>query len=276
MAAGWVNFSRLCSAARPCAICVRCNMEELVIKKQRPPLPSRTALVIVALIVALAPRGLAGLGHVQRAERARNEMPHLTTDDGVKLYYEETGSGIPIIFVHEFAGDHRAWEPQIRYFGAAIAASPTMRAAIRHPTCRKPSPIRKIARATTSAPFSTHSSSTRRILSGFRWAASQRSILALPIRSAPRRCASRLRLRRRSGQTRAIRKRGRGCGRHFEKAGMAEAAEAYALRADACAVSEQGPARLEGIQQSLKEHSTDGAARTMRGVQKSRPSFSTS
>src|ERR1700751_95865 len=43
-------------------------------------------------------------------------MPHLTTDDGVKLYYEETGSGSPIVFVHEFAGDHRSWEPQVRYF----------------------------------------------------------------------------------------------------------------------------------------------------------------
>ena len=43
-------------------------------------------------------------------------MPHLTTDDGVKLYYEETGSGIPIVFVLEFAGDYRAWEPQVRYF----------------------------------------------------------------------------------------------------------------------------------------------------------------
>src|ERR1043166_8983454 len=42
-------------------------------------------------------------------------MPHLTTDDGVKLYYEETGAGIPIVFVHEFAGDYRAWEPQVRY-----------------------------------------------------------------------------------------------------------------------------------------------------------------
>jgi hypothetical protein len=28
-----------------------------------------------------------------------------TTDDGVKLYFEETGSGVPILFVHEFAGD---------------------------------------------------------------------------------------------------------------------------------------------------------------------------
>jgi pimeloyl-ACP methyl ester carboxylesterase len=43
-------------------------------------------------------------------------MPTLSTDDGVKLYYEETGSGVPIVFVHEFAGDYRTWEPQVRHF----------------------------------------------------------------------------------------------------------------------------------------------------------------
>ncbi|HSB24209.1 MAG TPA: alpha/beta hydrolase [Burkholderiaceae bacterium] len=43
-------------------------------------------------------------------------MPTLRTDDGVQLYYEEAGSGTPIVFVHEFAGDHRSWEPQLRYF----------------------------------------------------------------------------------------------------------------------------------------------------------------
>jgi pimeloyl-ACP methyl ester carboxylesterase len=43
-------------------------------------------------------------------------MPTLKTDDGVKLYYEETGSGVPIVFVHEFAGDYRSWEPQVRHF----------------------------------------------------------------------------------------------------------------------------------------------------------------
>ena len=36
--------------------------------------------------------------------------------NGVKLYVEETGSGYPIVFVHEFAADHREWEPQVRYF----------------------------------------------------------------------------------------------------------------------------------------------------------------
>src|SRR5271169_5238966 len=43
-------------------------------------------------------------------------MPHVTTDDGVKLYYEEAGEGVPIVFVHEFAGDYRSYEPQMRYF----------------------------------------------------------------------------------------------------------------------------------------------------------------
>src|SRR5207302_3845738 len=43
-------------------------------------------------------------------------MPHITTDDGIKLYIEETGTGIPIIFVHEFAGSYRSWESQVRYF----------------------------------------------------------------------------------------------------------------------------------------------------------------
>ena len=44
-------------------------------------------------------------------------MPRATTDDGVSLHYEETGSGTPVIFVHEFAGDARSWEPQLRHFG---------------------------------------------------------------------------------------------------------------------------------------------------------------
>lgn len=38
------------------------------------------------------------------------------TDDGVDLYYESTGSGTPVVFVHEFAGDMRSWEPQVRHF----------------------------------------------------------------------------------------------------------------------------------------------------------------
>jgi pimeloyl-ACP methyl ester carboxylesterase len=36
--------------------------------------------------------------------------------NGINLYYEEAGSGTPILFIHEFAGDYRSWEPQMRFF----------------------------------------------------------------------------------------------------------------------------------------------------------------
>ncbi len=43
-------------------------------------------------------------------------MPYAVTKDDVRLYFEEAGSGTPIIFLHEFAADHTNWEPQMRYF----------------------------------------------------------------------------------------------------------------------------------------------------------------
>jgi len=43
-------------------------------------------------------------------------MSHVETTDGVRLFYQEAGSGQPVLFVHEFAGDHRSWEPQMRFF----------------------------------------------------------------------------------------------------------------------------------------------------------------
>lgn len=36
--------------------------------------------------------------------------------NGVQLYYESTGEGFPLILAHEFAGDFRSWEPQVRFF----------------------------------------------------------------------------------------------------------------------------------------------------------------
>ncbi len=42
-------------------------------------------------------------------------MPHAAVN-GVRLYYEVIGEGFPLVFVHEFAGDGRSWEPQVRFF----------------------------------------------------------------------------------------------------------------------------------------------------------------
>src|SRR5438128_8343257 len=46
-------------------------------------------------------------------------MATITADDGVRLHAEATGAtgtGAPLLFIHEFAGDHRSWEPQVRSF----------------------------------------------------------------------------------------------------------------------------------------------------------------
>jgi pimeloyl-ACP methyl ester carboxylesterase len=43
-------------------------------------------------------------------------VPHASAPEGTRLYYEETGAGFPVLFVHEFAGDLESWEPQLRFF----------------------------------------------------------------------------------------------------------------------------------------------------------------
>ncbi|MDP2628245.1 MAG: alpha/beta fold hydrolase [Candidatus Rokubacteria bacterium] len=42
-------------------------------------------------------------------------MPHARVN-GVNLFYEETGQGLPLVFVHEFAGDNASWHLQVRFF----------------------------------------------------------------------------------------------------------------------------------------------------------------
>jgi len=42
-------------------------------------------------------------------------MPYVEAT-GAKLYFEESGYGYPIIFIHEFASDILGWEAQVRYF----------------------------------------------------------------------------------------------------------------------------------------------------------------
>lgn len=43
-------------------------------------------------------------------------MPRASVN-GVDLFYEDTGEGPSVVFCHEFAGDYRSWDPQVRAFG---------------------------------------------------------------------------------------------------------------------------------------------------------------
>ncbi|MBS1886126.1 MAG: alpha/beta hydrolase [Actinobacteria bacterium] len=40
----------------------------------------------------------------------------IRASDGTGIHVEEVGQGDPILFLHEFAGDHRSWQPQVRAF----------------------------------------------------------------------------------------------------------------------------------------------------------------
>lgn len=42
-------------------------------------------------------------------------MPTIEAADGTEIYYEEAGSGTPVLFLHEFAGNHRTWDAQMRF-----------------------------------------------------------------------------------------------------------------------------------------------------------------
>jgi pimeloyl-ACP methyl ester carboxylesterase len=43
-------------------------------------------------------------------------MPNIPASDGTRLFVDEIGTGTPVVFIHEYAGDYRSWEPQLRYF----------------------------------------------------------------------------------------------------------------------------------------------------------------
>ena len=40
-------------------------------------------------------------------------MPKFQSADGVSIFFEDTGHGTPIVFVHEFGGDYRSWHRQV-------------------------------------------------------------------------------------------------------------------------------------------------------------------
>src|SRR5262245_60006647 len=58
-------------------------------------------------------------GRPTAPEERTPAMPTARIDSAsgpLDLYYEETGAGTPLVWCHEYGGDHRSWEPQVRYF----------------------------------------------------------------------------------------------------------------------------------------------------------------
>lgn len=202
-------------------------------------------------------------------------MPHLTTDDGIKLYYEETGSGLPIVFVHEFAGDYRSYEAQVRYFSRAYRCI-TFNAR-GYPPSDVPDDVERYsqdrARDDIRAVLDALKIDKAHIVGlsmggfatlhfGFTYPERTLSLVVAGCGYG----ASPDKRQQFVEETEAAAKR-------FEELTMAKAAEGYALAPSRVQLQNKDPRGWREFADQLAQHSTKGSALTMRGVQKRRPSL---
>lgn len=202
-------------------------------------------------------------------------MPYANAKDGTRLYYEEVGDGWPIVFVHEFAGDYRSWEPQLRYFARTrrcIAFS-----ARGYPPSEIPDkPARysqDLARADVIAVMD-HLGIDRAHLVGH----SMGAYTALHVGIAhPERCLSLVAAGCGWGSNPAHRAESehlaKNIARMFNEEGIAVAAEKYANFPMRHVYKVKDPRGWAEFARKLAEHSATGSALTMLNVQLRRPTL---
>ena len=202
-------------------------------------------------------------------------MPHATTDDGVKLYYEESGAGRSLIFVHEYAGDHRSWGPQVRFFSRyyrSIAFS-----ARGYPPSDVPEDPEKYSQARARDDIRSvldHLGVDRAHVCGL----SMGGFATLHFGMAyPERALSLLVAGCGYGAEPAKREQFReetnATAAQIEQEGMREVAKRYSLGPTRVQFQNKNPRGWKEFADQLAEHSTRGSALTMRGVQGRRPSL---
>jgi pimeloyl-ACP methyl ester carboxylesterase len=202
-------------------------------------------------------------------------MAHIATDDGVKLYVEETGKGIPIIFVHEFAGDYRSYEPQVRHF------SKYYRCITYNARGYPPSDVPKDGKQYSQ---DRARDDIRSVLDGLKIDKAHVVGLSMGGFAAlhfgftyPHRCRSLVIAG--CGYGAAPNERGKfaeeaeAAAKRFEDQSMAIAAEAYAQGPTRVQFQNKDPRGWREFADQLAQHSPAGSAATLRGVQKNRPSL---
>ena len=202
-------------------------------------------------------------------------MPHLTTDDGVKLYYEEAGSGVPIVFVHEFAGDTRSWESQVRYFcrryrcitfnARGYPPSDVPDDGEKYSQGRARDDIRAVLDALKIDKAHVVGLSMGGFAAlhfGFTYLDRARSLVVAGCGygAAP-------------DQRAQFIAENDATARRFEEVGTAKVAAGYALGPSRVQFQNKDPRGWQEFADQLAEHSSRGAALTMRGVQMRRPSL---
>ena len=202
-------------------------------------------------------------------------MPYLTTDDGVRLYYEEAGSGQPVVLVHEFAGDYRSYETQMRYFSRRYRCiafnargyppSDVPDDAARYSQERARDDIRAVLDALGIARAHIVGISMGRFaVLHFGFTYPERAVsLVVAGCGYGAQPDKRQQFRDETARTAA----------QIAEKGMAEIAKTYGAGPTRVQYENKDPRGYAEFMTQLAEHSTLGAANTMRGVQARRPSL---
>ena len=202
-------------------------------------------------------------------------MPYACADDGVSLYYEEAGSGAPLVFVHEFAGDHRSWEPQMRFFSRYFRS--VCYAARGFAPSDIPQEREKYSQARARDDIIAmldHLGEERAHVVGL----SMGGFAALHVGIyAPARARSLVvagcGYGAEPGEKQKFQAECEAAAAAFEGAGMAEAGGRYAIGPTRVQFQNKDPRGWAEFAGQLLEHSAHGQALTMRGVQMCRPSL---
>ncbi len=202
-------------------------------------------------------------------------MAHATAEDGVRLYYEEAGSGETLIFVHEFAGDHRSFEPQIRYFSRRYRC--ITYAARGYPPSEVPKDVGQYGQATAAADIiavldaagvdrahivGLSMGAFATLHAGLDFPGRARSLVLAGIGYGAE-LDRQEEFRTLSEQAAAA----------FEQQGSAAFARIYGIGAARVQFHNKDPRGWQEFVERFGEHDATGSANTMRGVQAKRPSL---
>jgi len=202
-------------------------------------------------------------------------MPFITTTDNVQLHVEEAGEGKPIIFVHEFGGDQRSWEPQVRFFSRRYRCI-TFNAR-GYPPSDVPAEVERYSQARAVDDI-------RDVLDAL--GIDRAHVIGLSMGGF---AALHFGLKY-PGRARSLVVAGAGYGaekeyedyfrqvsldvaRQFEEQGSEAFSHTYAMAAARIAFLVKDPRGWQEFRRMLGEHSPMGSANTMRGVQARRPSI---
>ena len=202
-------------------------------------------------------------------------MPHATASDGVKLYYEEAGSGNAVIFVHEFAGDHRSWEPQVRHFGQHYRAITYN--ARGYPPSDVPAEVAAYSQDRAADDITAvldHLAIDRAHIVGLSMGgfATLHFGLRHPVRARSLTVAG-CGYGAEPSQRDRFRAEAEAIAAFIDERGMAEFAARYALGPTRVQFQNKDPRGFDEFRRMLAEHSAVGARNTQLGVQRERPSL---